>query len=36
MYTLKVTQNKRKLIYNKNDKLIATIPFVINEKIEII
>jgi len=35
IYTLIPTENKRKLIY-KNNKLINTIPFIINEKKEII
>jgi len=30
LYTLKVTENKRKLIY-KNNKLISTIPYIINK-----
>jgi len=36
LYTLKVTDNKRKLIYNENNKLIKTEAFVINDKKEII
>ena len=32
----KVTDNKRKLIYNENNKLIKTEAFVINDKKEII
>jgi hypothetical protein len=36
MYTLKVTDNKRKLIYDNNNKLIATTPYIINEKKEIL
>jgi len=35
VYTLKVTDNKRKLIY-KNNKLIGTVPYIINEKKEIL
>ena len=35
IYTLKVTDNKRKLIY-KNNILIDTEPYIINEKKEII
>jgi hypothetical protein len=35
LYTLKVTDNKRKLIY-ENNKLIGTVPFVINKNKEII
>ena len=31
LYTLKVTDNKRQLIYNKKGKLIATKPYVINK-----
>jgi hypothetical protein len=33
---LKVTDNKRKLIYDNNNKLIGTIPYIINSKREII
>ena len=36
LYTLKVTENKRKLIYNQNNEFINTIPFVINKDKEII
>jgi hypothetical protein len=36
LYTLKVTENKRKLIYDSNNKFIGTIPFVINKFKEII
>jgi DNA polymerase type B, organellar and viral len=36
VYTLQVTDNKRKLIYNKNNKLIGTTPYIINEDKEII
>lgn len=36
LYTLKVTGNKRKLIYNENNKLIGTTPYVINENKEIL
>jgi hypothetical protein len=32
VYTLQVTDNKRKLIYNKNNKLISTKAFKINNK----
>src|SRR6266478_2198430 len=36
LYTLKVTDNKRKLIYNQNNKFINTIPYIINKDKEII
>jgi hypothetical protein len=36
LYTLQVTNNKRKLIYDINNKLIKTIPYIINENKEII
>jgi hypothetical protein len=36
LYTLKVTENKRRLIYNENNKLIGTVPYVINKNKEII
>lgn len=36
LYTLQVTDNKRKLIYNENNKLIRTEPYIINENKEII
>ena len=36
LYTIKVTENKRKLIYDENNKLIKTVPYVINDKKEII
>jgi DNA polymerase type B, organellar and viral len=36
LYTLKVTENKRKLIYDNNNKLITTVPYVINKDKEII
>lgn len=36
LYTLKVTDNKRKLVYNENNKLIGTIPYTINESKEIL
>jgi len=36
LYTLKVTDNKRKLIYDQNNKLIDTNPYIINEEKEII
>jgi hypothetical protein len=36
VYTLKVTNNKRKLIYDNNNKLIGTKPYIINENKEII
>jgi len=36
MYTLQVTENKRKLIYNESGKLIRTTPYIINENKEII
>ena len=29
LYTLKVTDNKRKLIYDNNNKLVLSIPYVI-------
>jgi hypothetical protein len=32
LYTLKVTDNKRRLIYDENNKLIGSTPYVINEK----
>ena len=31
VYTLEVTDNKRELIYDENNKLISSIPYVINE-----
>ena len=36
IYTIKVTENKRKLLYNKNNKLIATKAYKINLNKEII
>jgi len=36
MYTLQVTENKRKLIYDENNKLISSIPYIINKNKEII
>jgi len=36
VYTLQVTDNKRKLIYNENNKLIGTVAYKINENKEII
>jgi len=36
LYTLKVTNNKRKLIYNNNNKLISTEPYIINKDKQII
>jgi hypothetical protein len=33
---LKVTDNKRKLIYDENNKLIDTTPYIINSEKEII
>lgn len=36
LYTLKVTGNNRKLIYDDNNKLIGTTPYIINENKEII
>jgi len=36
LYTLKVTENKRKLIFDENNKLIDTLPFIINEDKEIV
>jgi DNA polymerase type B, organellar and viral len=35
VYTLKVTDNKRKLIYDNNNKLISTKPYVINNNKDI-
>jgi hypothetical protein len=35
VYTLKVTSNKRKLIY-ENNKLISTVPYIINENKQIL
>jgi hypothetical protein len=35
VYTLQVTNNKRKLIYENNN-LIGTIPYIINEEKEIL
>lgn len=35
LYTLQVTNNKRKLIYNENNKLIHTIPYIIINNKEI-
>ena len=36
VYTLKVTDNKWKLLYDKNNKLIGTSPYIINENKQII
>ena len=36
LYTLKITENKRKLIYNNNNKLVGTVPYIINKDKEII
>jgi len=36
LYTLKITDNKRKLIYNENGKLISTKPYIINSDKEIL
>jgi hypothetical protein len=36
VYTLKVTDNKRKLIYNENNELISTSEYIINSNKEII
>ena len=36
LYTIKVTDNKRKLIYDENNKLINSVPYVINDNKEII
>jgi hypothetical protein len=36
LYTLQVTSCKRKLIYDENNKLIGTVPYVINENKQII
>jgi hypothetical protein len=35
LYTLKVTDNKRKLVYDLNDQLISTDPYTINENKEV-
>jgi hypothetical protein len=35
VYTLQVTSNKRKLIY-ENNKLIGTVPYIINSNKEIL
>jgi hypothetical protein len=35
MYTLQVTENKRKLIYDENSKLISSIPYIINKNIKL-
>jgi hypothetical protein len=35
LYTLKVTENKRKLIYDKNNVLCGTLPFIINDDKEV-
>lgn len=36
VYTLKVTDNKRKLIFNENNELVGTLPFKINSNKEVI
>jgi hypothetical protein len=36
LYTIKFTENKRRLIYDNNNKLIGTKPFIINSNKEII
>jgi DNA polymerase type B, organellar and viral len=36
LYTLRVTNNKRKLIFDENNKLIQSLPFIINEAKEVI
>jgi len=36
LYTLQVTNNKRKLIYNSNNKLINSTPYIINSMKEIV
>ena len=36
LYTLKVTDNKRKLVFNENNKFIDTTPYIINKNKEII
>jgi hypothetical protein len=36
LYTLQVTSNKRKLIYNEDGLLISTVPYIINENKEIL
>lgn len=36
LYTMKITENKRRLIYDSNNKLIGTKPFIINSNKEII
>ena len=35
LYTLEVNDNKRQLIYDKNNKLIATKPYIINNSKDI-
>ena len=35
-YRMQITDNKRKLIYNENNKLITTTPYIINENKEIL
>jgi hypothetical protein len=36
LYTLKVTDNKRKLIYDENSKLMNSVPYIINDNKEIV
>jgi hypothetical protein len=36
LYTIQVTENKRKLIYDVNNKLIGTTPYIINSNKDII
>ncbi len=36
LYTLQVTSNKRKLVYDNNNKLIRSVPYIINKNKEII
>ena len=36
VYTLKLTDNKRELIYNKNNKLVSTKPYKISNEKDII
>ena len=36
IYTLQITDNKRQLIYNENNKLISTKPYKINKDKKII
>jgi hypothetical protein len=36
LYTLKLTDSKRKLIYNENNKFVNTVPYVININKEVV